>query len=34
MIPFGYQNNGRALPETVGETNDDWLLLEYKKGLK
>ena len=34
MVPSGYQNNGRALPGTVGQTNDGWLLLEYQAGLK
>ena len=27
----GYQNNGRALPVTLGQTNGGWLLLEYQK---
>ena len=29
MIPSEYQSNGRALPGTVGQTNDGWQLLDW-----
>ena len=33
-MPSGYQNNGRTLPETMGQENNGWLQLEYRKWVK
>ena len=34
MIPSGYQNNGKALPGTVGQTNDGWSIKRSLNNIK